>query len=97
MRPVIQSTYMLDSAFQLLFSERPAIFQQGEFRFLPTTGSYVAALLVVVAIGVTFLTYRAARSKSDARHRLVLAVIRTATLLLLLPLHPRGGHTMPTR
>ena len=75
---------MLDSVFQLLFSYRPVMFQQGEFRFLPTPGSYVAAALVVAAVAITFLTYRAARSKGGARHRLVLAAIRTATLLLVL-------------
>jgi len=75
---------MLDSAFQLLFSQRPAMFQQGEFRFLPTTGSYVAAVLVLAAILMTVMTYRAARSKTGAGGRLGLAAIRTATLLLLL-------------
>ena len=75
---------MLESAFQLLFSQRPVMFQQGEFRFLPTTGSYVAAAVVVVTIAITFLTYRAARSKGGAKHRLVLAVLRTSTLLLVL-------------
>jgi uncharacterized membrane protein len=75
---------MLDSAFQLLFNYRPVVFQQGEFRLVPTTGSYVAALLVVAAVAITFLTYRAARSKSGLRHRLVLALLRTATLLLVL-------------
>src|SRR6185503_12804391 len=47
-------------------------------------GSYVAAAVVGVAIAVTFLTYRAAKSKSAMRHRLVLAAMRTAILLLVL-------------
>ena len=75
---------MVDSVFQLLFSQRPVMFQQGELRLLPTTGSYVAAALVVAAIAITFLTYRAARSKGGTKHRLVLAALRTATLLLVL-------------
>jgi hypothetical protein len=75
---------MLDSAFQLLLNHRPLIFQQGELRLAPSTGSYVAAALVVAAIAVTFLTYRAARSKSGVKHRLVLSALRTASLLLLL-------------
>jgi uncharacterized membrane protein len=75
---------MLDSVFQLLFNYRPVIFQQGEFRLVPTTGSYMAAVIALAAIGITFLTYRAARSKSGATHRFVLAAIRTATLLLML-------------
>ena len=75
---------MLESLFRLLFNYRPVVFQQGEFRLVPSTGSYVAAVLVAVAIGATFLTYRAAKSKADARHRIVLAVMRTAILALVL-------------
>jgi uncharacterized membrane protein len=75
---------MFDSVFQLLFSYRPVVFQQGEFRLIPTTGSYVAAALVAATIAITFLTYRAARSKSATRHRFVLAMLRTATLLVVL-------------
>ena len=76
---------MLDSAFRLLFGYRPAIFQQGEFRFLPTTGAYAAALLVAVAVIVTVLTYRAARGRnSTTRHKFVLATLRIVTLTLLL-------------
>ncbi|HET9262404.1 MAG TPA: glutamine amidotransferase [Vicinamibacterales bacterium] len=75
---------MLDSAFQLLFNHRPAIFQQGELRLAPSTGSWVAAAVVVAAIAITFLTYRAARSKSGATHRLILAALRTSSLLLVL-------------
>ena len=75
---------MLESLFRLLFNYRPVVFQQGEFRLVPSTGSYVAAVLVAVAIAATFLTYRAARSKADARHRIVLAVMRTAVLVLVL-------------
>ena len=75
---------MFDSVFQLLFSYRPVVFQQGEFRLVPTSGSYVAAGLVVAAVAITFLTYRAARSSGALRHRFVLAGLRTATLLLVL-------------
>ena len=58
---------MLESLFRLLFNYRPVIFQQGEFRLVPSAGSYVAAAMVVVAIAATFLTYRAAKSKSATR------------------------------
>ena len=75
---------MLDSVFQLLFKYRPVIFQQGEFRLVPSTGSYVAALLVLLAIAATVLTYRAARSRSGVRHRVVLMSLRVATLGLML-------------
>lgn len=75
---------MFETLFRLLFNYRPVIFEQGEFRLLPTTGSYVAAALVALAVGVTFLTYRSAPSQAPARHRLILAGLRTATLALLL-------------
>ena len=87
---------MLDALFRLLFGYRPVFFQQGEFRFVPSTGAYAAALLVVIAVGVTILTYRAARIADrpaaapvrrrggTARHRLVLTTLRVATLVLIL-------------
>ncbi len=75
---------MFDTLFRLLFNYRQAVFQQGDFRFAPTTGSYVAAAVVVAAVAITLLTYRAARAKGPVRHRAVLATIRIATLLLVL-------------
>ena len=76
---------MLDSLFRLLFGYRPVIFQQGEFRFVPTQGAWLAALLVAVAVIGTILTYRAARGRgSTARHKFVLTVLRVATLGVLL-------------
>jgi len=75
---------LLESLFRLLFNYRPVVFQQGEFRLVPSTGSYIAAVLVAAAIAATFLTYRAARSKAEARHRIVLAGMRTAILALVL-------------
>ena len=76
---------MLDSLFRLLFGYRPVIFQQGEFRFVPSAGAYVAALLVILAVAATFLTYRAARGRdTTARHKLVLGTLRVATLALVL-------------
>jgi uncharacterized membrane protein len=76
---------MLDSLFRLLFGYRPVVFQQGEFRFVPTTGAYLAAALVALAVVAAILTYRAARGRdSTARHKLVLATLRVATLALML-------------
>jgi uncharacterized membrane protein len=75
---------MFDSLFRALFTYRPVVFQQGEFRLVPSAGSYVAAAVVVLAAIVTLLTYRAAKSKSGAHHRLALALIRTSTLCVLL-------------
>ena len=86
---------MLDSLFRLLFGYRPVIFQQGDFRFVPSTGAYIAAVVVALAILATFATYRVARGSpagalaqagrsSTARRKFALAVLRTATLALLL-------------
>jgi uncharacterized membrane protein len=75
---------LLESVFQLLFKYRPVMFQQGEFRLVPSTGSYVAAAVVAAAVIATILTYRAARSRSGARHRLVLVGLRVAILGLML-------------
>ena len=75
---------MLESLFRLFFGYRPVVFQQGEFRLVPSGGSYVAAVLVAAAIVATFLTYRAARAKGAARDRIILAGMRTAILLLVL-------------
>jgi uncharacterized membrane protein len=75
---------VLDAVFRLLFNYRPVVFQQGEFRLAPTTGSYVAAAIVVAAVAITILTYRSARAASPARHRAVLVAIRLATFVLVL-------------
>jgi uncharacterized membrane protein len=87
---------VLDSLFRLLFGYRPVIFQQGEFRLAPPAGAYAAALLVAAAVVVTVLAYRSARVSQrttaaagapitrSGRHKLVLTVLRVATLALLL-------------
>jgi uncharacterized membrane protein len=75
---------VLDALFRLLFNYRPVVFQQGEFRLIPTTGSYVAAAVVVAAVAITVLSYRRSRAQSGTRHRVVLAAIRVATLLAVL-------------
>jgi uncharacterized membrane protein len=76
---------VLDSVFQLLFTYRPVVFQQGDFRLVPSTGSYVAGILVLVAIAATVLTYRSARARGAAvKHRIVLTALRVATLGLML-------------
>lgn len=48
---------MLDSLFRLLFEYRPVVFQQGEFRFAPTAGSYAALALACVAAALVFVSY----------------------------------------
>ena len=75
---------MLDAIFRILFSYRPVVFQQGEFRFAPTAGSYIAAAIVLAAVAITVLSYRKARAKSLTRQRVVLIGLRFAILALVL-------------
>jgi uncharacterized membrane protein len=85
---------LLDTLFRALFGYRPVIFQQGDFRFAPPTGAWIAAIVVALAVLATFVTYRLARANtglsaragasSVARRKLILAVLRTATLGVLL-------------
>jgi uncharacterized membrane protein len=74
---------VLESLFGFLFEYRPVIFQQGEFRFSPTTGSYVAAALAAAFIFLTLVTYRTVRTKGRPRDRVVLTALRVAALLLV--------------
>ena len=75
---------MLDAIFRLLFNYRPVVFQQGDFHLAPTTGSYIAAAVVVAAVALTILTYRRTRDGGNVRHRVALTGIRLAILLLVL-------------
>jgi uncharacterized membrane protein len=75
---------LFESLFRFLFEYRPVIFQQGEFRLAPTTGSYVAAGLAVAAALAVVATYRRVRVKGGVRDRLVLTGLRLATLALVL-------------
>jgi uncharacterized membrane protein len=74
----------VDSLFRFLFEYRPVIFQQGEFRLSPSTGSYVAAVLAVGAILLTVITYRGLAGRGRVRDRVVLSALRIATLALML-------------
>jgi uncharacterized membrane protein len=76
---------MFDPIFQALFSYRPVVFQQGEFRFNVTTGSLVAAALVAVIVALAVLTYRRVRvNEGRLRDRVVLTTLRVLTLGLVL-------------
>jgi uncharacterized membrane protein len=71
---------VFESLFQFFFEYRPVVFQQGEFRFSPSAGSYVAAAAAAIFIFLTFVTYRRA---GHSRDRLVLTGLRVAALLLV--------------
>jgi uncharacterized membrane protein len=71
---------VFESLFQFLFEYRPIIFQQGEFRLMPSAGSYAAATLAFGAIAATVFTYRKARGRGRLRDRIILSVLRAAAL-----------------
>ena len=75
---------MFDAIFQALFSYRPIVFQQGEFRFDISTGSLVAAALAGAVMVAAAVTYRGVRGKGRLRDRIVLTVLRMAALALVL-------------
>ncbi|MCC6988880.1 MAG: hypothetical protein IT181_07765 [Acidobacteria bacterium] len=74
---------MLDTISQLLLGVRGVVFGQGELRFAPPAGITVAALLAVVAVAATVVSYRRAPRRLSTRDRVVLATLRTALVALL--------------
>jgi len=73
---------VFDALFRFFFELSPVVFSQGEFRFAASTGSYVAAVAVLVAAGLTLHAYRSGRGRP--RDRAILATIRLALLAILL-------------
>ena len=73
---------MFDAIFRFFFELSPVVFSQGEYRFAPTTGSYVAALLVGLGVGLAILAYRSGRGRK--RDRVALTAIRFAILTIIL-------------
>jgi hypothetical protein len=76
---------VFDAIFEALFSYRPVVFQQGEFRFDVTTASLVATLLVAAVVALAVLTYRRIRvNEGRLRDRIILTSLRVAALALVL-------------
>ena len=75
---------MLDTLSQLLLGIRWVVFDQGELRFAPPAGATMAALLAVVAVAATVVTYQRAPRRLTMRDRWVLTALRTALIGLLL-------------
>jgi uncharacterized membrane protein len=73
---------VFDAIFRFFFELSPVVFSQGEYRFAPTTGSYVAAVLVGAGAALTIYAYRSGRGR--ARDRIALAGIRLAILAVIL-------------
>jgi uncharacterized membrane protein len=76
---------MLDAIFQALFSYRPVVFQQGEFRFDVTTATFIAAAVVGAVAAVAIFTYRRVQiNEASTRDRLVLTGLRLTALAVIL-------------
>jgi uncharacterized membrane protein len=73
---------VFDAIFRFFFELSPVVFSQGEYRFAPTTGSYVAAALAGASVALTIYAYRS--GKGRPRDRVALAAIRVAILGVLL-------------
>jgi uncharacterized membrane protein len=75
---------VLESLFQFFFEYRPIVFQQGEFRILPSTGAYTAATLAVGVVVMTVLGYGGGARRGTRRDRAILGFLRVATIALVL-------------
>ena len=75
---------MFEATFQALFSYRPIIFEQGDFRLDPSVGSYVAAVLVLGVVCAAVLTLRGTGGRGRPRDRVVLLALRVAALAIVL-------------
>jgi uncharacterized membrane protein len=75
---------VFETLFEVLFSYRPVVFQQGEFRFDVSSGAVVAATLALGVLIGAVLTYRRVRSTASFRQRIVLIGLRLAVLTLIL-------------
>lgn len=76
---------MLETLFRFLFEYRPVVFQQGEFRFAPTTGSYVALALAIAAGVLVVASYRRRADGTVLVLSLRLALIALVALCLCRP------------
>ena len=75
---------MFESLFAFLFKYRPLVFEAGDLAFRPSSASYLAAVVVVVAGSVTLRTYQRVRANSRPVDRAVLTGVRLTILALLL-------------
>jgi uncharacterized membrane protein len=75
---------VFETLFQFLFEYRPDVFRQGDFRFAPPAGAPVAAVVVIAALAIAFVSYRVLRSRVQWRERAVLGGLRIAALAVIL-------------
>jgi len=70
----------LESAFQLLFKYRPAVFAEGDLVFGVAGPIAVVLLVAAVAGAIAIATYWRVSATSTARDRLVLGSLRAAAM-----------------
>ena len=75
---------MFETLFQFLFEYRPHVFRQGDFRFAPPAGATLAAVVVVAALAIAFVSYRVLQSRVEWRQRAALGALRVAALGIIL-------------
>ena len=75
---------MFESLFQFLFEYRLQVFRQGDFRFAPPVGAPLAAVVVVAALAIAFVSYRVLRSRVEWRQRAALVALRVGALAIIL-------------
>ena len=75
---------MFETLFQLLFEYRPHVFRQGDFRFAPPAGAPIAAVVIIAALAIAFISYRLLQSRVQWRERAILGVLRIAALGIIL-------------
>jgi uncharacterized membrane protein len=75
---------VLESIFQFLFEYRLTVFRQGDFHFAPPAGAPVAAVVVIAAVAMAFVSYRILRTRVQWKERAALALLRLAALAILL-------------
>jgi uncharacterized membrane protein len=75
---------VFETLFQALFTYRPVVFQQGEFRFDVTGAALSAAALAGIVMAGAVVTYRGVRHKGTLRDRVVLTTLRMLVLALIL-------------
>ncbi len=76
---------MFDALFEALFSYRPVVFREGDFRFDVTSASFVAALVAGAVVAAAIFTYRRVQvADGRLRDRIILTTLRVAALALVL-------------
>lgn len=75
---------LFDTLFQALFTYRPVVFQEGEFRLDISASTIAAAVVAGVVMTAAVVTYRGVRITGRLRDRIVLTVLRMAVVAVVL-------------